>query len=63
HILCTVNIQHNCADNDCKLTRTKNVRQEREVTTEKTLEVEHHSRVGQPNWLVNTGQMRDAASL
>ncbi|KAJ7269483.1 hypothetical protein C8J57DRAFT_953271, partial [Mycena rebaudengoi] len=57
---CTVNIQHNCADNGCRSTRTRVVLNEREKTAERTLAVEH---CAEHDLIVNTAQMRDAAIL
>ncbi|KAJ7475625.1 hypothetical protein B0H11DRAFT_2427303 [Mycena galericulata] len=59
-IQCTVNIQHNCADNKCRASRSKKIYQEREETSERALEVDHHSKTDR---VLNTGQMRDAAIL
>ncbi|KAF7318315.1 hypothetical protein HMN09_00340300 [Mycena chlorophos] len=62
-VACTVNVQHNCVDNRCELSRTKEIRQERELVKEKAMEVAHRSSPSQVNWLVNTHQMRDASVL
>ncbi|KAJ7127459.1 hypothetical protein C8R43DRAFT_897443, partial [Mycena crocata] len=59
-IKCTINIQHNCADNNCRSTRSRVVFNEREATEERALVVEHLSN---SDLIVNTAQMRDAASL
>ncbi|KAJ7780683.1 hypothetical protein DFH07DRAFT_910197 [Mycena maculata] len=59
-IKCTVNIQHNCADNKCRTTRTRVILNEREKTSERGLEVEHLSK---SDLIINTAQMRDAAAL
>ncbi|KAJ6616937.1 hypothetical protein B0H10DRAFT_1798409, partial [Mycena sp. CBHHK59/15] len=59
-IQCTVNVQHNCADNKCPVGRSKKVYQEREETSERALAVNHSSKT---DWVINTGQMRDAAVL
>ncbi|KAF8139364.1 hypothetical protein K438DRAFT_2117929, partial [Mycena galopus ATCC 62051] len=59
-IKCTVNIQHNCADNKCRSTRTKAIFNEREQISDRALAVEH---VSPSDLIINTGQMRDAASL
>ncbi|KAJ7176536.1 hypothetical protein C8R46DRAFT_1213111 [Mycena filopes] len=60
-IQCTINIQHNCADNNCRVERSKTVFQEREKATEKALAVTHGSHSN--DWVINTAQMRDAAML
>ncbi|KAJ7126468.1 hypothetical protein C8R43DRAFT_897899 [Mycena crocata] len=59
-IKCTVNVQHNCADNKCRSTRTRIVFNEREKTSNRALAVEHNSK---SDLVVNTAQMRDAAYL
>ncbi|KAJ6550708.1 hypothetical protein B0H10DRAFT_1642182, partial [Mycena sp. CBHHK59/15] len=61
-IQCTVNVQHNCADNPCRVERSRMVFQEREETSERVLAV-HHSYNSTTDWVMNTGQMRDAAVL
>ncbi|KAJ7794480.1 hypothetical protein B0H14DRAFT_2621851 [Mycena olivaceomarginata] len=59
-IKCTVNIQHNCADNKCRSTRSRVILNEREKTSERSLAVEHLSK---SDLIINTAQMRDAAAL
>ncbi|KAJ7933149.1 hypothetical protein B0H13DRAFT_1560248, partial [Mycena leptocephala] len=59
-IKCTINIQHNCADNKCRTTRSRVVVNEREVTAERALAIEH---LTEGDLIVNTVQMRDAAAL
>ncbi|KAJ7213371.1 hypothetical protein C8J57DRAFT_959005, partial [Mycena rebaudengoi] len=59
-INCTINIQHNCVDNKCQSTRTRVIFNERERTSEHTLEVQH---ISLDDLIINTGQMRDAAVL
>ncbi|KAJ7688778.1 hypothetical protein B0H14DRAFT_2420963, partial [Mycena olivaceomarginata] len=59
-IQCPVNIQHNCADNNCTLTRSQIVYQEREKTAERSLAVQHFV---PDDRIVNTAQMRDAEAL
>ncbi|KAJ7020784.1 hypothetical protein C8F04DRAFT_1213983 [Mycena alexandri] len=59
-IKCTVNIQHNCADNKCRTTRTRVIYNEREETSQRALNVEHFF---ESDLIVNTAQMRDAALL
>ncbi|KAJ6598814.1 hypothetical protein B0H10DRAFT_2323646 [Mycena sp. CBHHK59/15] len=41
NIWCTVNVQHNCADNKCRTTRTRVVLAEQEKTSQRELAVEH----------------------
>ncbi|KAJ7019780.1 hypothetical protein C8F04DRAFT_1404097 [Mycena alexandri] len=60
-IQCTINIQHNCADNNCRVERSRKVYQEREEATQKALAVTHT--FPSNDWVVNTAQMRDAATL
>ncbi|KAJ7658765.1 hypothetical protein DFH06DRAFT_936718, partial [Mycena polygramma] len=59
-IQCTVNIQHNCADNKCTLTHSQVVYQERGKTAERSLALQHFD---PDDRIVNTGQMRDAELL
>ncbi|KAJ7270338.1 hypothetical protein C8J57DRAFT_1435474 [Mycena rebaudengoi] len=59
-IKCTINIQHNCVDNKCQSTRARVVFNEREATSERTLEVQH---ISPDDLIINTAQMRDAAAL
>ncbi|KAJ7478788.1 hypothetical protein B0H11DRAFT_2423771 [Mycena galericulata] len=59
-IKCTINIQHNCVDNNCQSTRTRVIFNEREATSERALQVQHTAR---DDMIINTGQMRDAAAL
>ncbi|KAJ6548283.1 hypothetical protein B0H10DRAFT_1644577, partial [Mycena sp. CBHHK59/15] len=56
-IKCTVNIQHNCADNKCWSTWTRVIFNEREKTSQHALAIEHLSK---SDLIVNTAQMRDA---
>ncbi|KAJ7736951.1 hypothetical protein DFH07DRAFT_842427, partial [Mycena maculata] len=50
-IQCTVNVQHNCADNKCALSRSKKIYQEHEEVSQKALEVGHLSKT---DCVVNT---------
>ncbi|KAJ7877373.1 hypothetical protein B0H14DRAFT_2342375, partial [Mycena olivaceomarginata] len=59
-IKCTVNIQHNCADNKCQSSRTRVVVNEREKTSERSLAVQH---ISNADLIIKTAQMRDAAAL
>ncbi|KZV90434.1 hypothetical protein EXIGLDRAFT_649329, partial [Exidia glandulosa HHB12029] len=59
-VLCTVNVQHNCAKEKCKATSHLVVQQERQ-TSQQTRPVIAHT--GTSNWILNLGQMRDAAVL
>ncbi|KAL1662140.1 hypothetical protein GGF50DRAFT_59618 [Schizophyllum commune] len=56
-----VNVQHNCSDNECAIVKTRLQRQEGEVATEKTLEVQHRGKGD--DVLLNTAQMRSSAYL
>ncbi|KIY53297.1 hypothetical protein FISHEDRAFT_33763, partial [Fistulina hepatica ATCC 64428] len=59
-ILCTVNVQHDCATHACTDSGTTVVLQERQATAKTKTFVEHR----EPAALVlNTGQMRDAVHL
>ncbi|KAJ3932436.1 MAG: hypothetical protein NXY57DRAFT_894227, partial [Lentinula lateritia] len=59
-ILCVANVQHNCYDSKCPVTRTGRVMKEREESTEKELQVEH---TGSQSFILNTVQMRNSAYL
>jgi hypothetical protein len=59
-IKCTINVQHNCADNKCQSMRTRVIFNEREETAHRALEVQH---IHPDDLIINTGQMRDAAAL
>ncbi|KAI0670253.1 hypothetical protein C8Q78DRAFT_975449 [Trametes maxima] len=59
-ILCNVNAQHHCAAHGCEASGSRNVRQERELTTQTVARVQHI----QPNDLIlNIAQMRDSHHL
>ncbi|KAJ3558207.1 hypothetical protein NP233_g11552 [Leucocoprinus birnbaumii] len=61
NVLCVVNVQHNCYQNQCKPVRTRRVMQERELREELLTEEIQHT---EPNDLIlNTGQMRSSAYL
>ncbi|KAF9232535.1 hypothetical protein BU15DRAFT_90631 [Melanogaster broomeanus] len=56
-LLCTVNVQHNCAAHQCRDTAFSTIFEEREATSKTKVAIEHQS----PDDLVlNTTQMRDA---
>ncbi|KAJ7874146.1 hypothetical protein B0H14DRAFT_3437824 [Mycena olivaceomarginata] len=57
-LLCTVNVQHNCLDNNCTATGSAPVFQERVKTTRTTTRVAHVRNVD--DVVLNTAQMRDA---
>ncbi|KAH6876645.1 hypothetical protein BKA70DRAFT_1128177 [Coprinopsis sp. MPI-PUGE-AT-0042] len=60
-ILCSVNVQHNCAARNCASTGTRTVRQERKDTTATSAYVEH---LREPNDLIlNVAKMRDHQHL
>ncbi|KAJ3739985.1 hypothetical protein DFH05DRAFT_1406273 [Lentinula detonsa] len=59
-ILCVVNLQHNCVDNQCPTNKTGAVMKEREISKEKELKVEHNNA---SDLILNTAQMRSAAYL
>ncbi|TRM65621.1 hypothetical protein BD626DRAFT_628781 [Schizophyllum amplum] len=56
-----VNVQHNCLDNKCKITKSRAQRQEGEDVAEQADEVTHHGQIS--DLLLNTAQMRNAAIL
>ncbi|KAI0825275.1 hypothetical protein BC628DRAFT_1320341 [Trametes gibbosa] len=57
-ILCTVNVQHNCAKNFCRVTAHRAIYQEREKTSMTRLAIAH---AGDPqDIMLNTFQMRNA---
>ncbi|KAJ7907725.1 hypothetical protein B0H13DRAFT_1568050, partial [Mycena leptocephala] len=58
-LLCTVNVQHNCLDNQCRATATIPVFQERTKTSQTVARVAHTKNVN--DIVLNTAQMRDAA--
>ncbi|KAJ7135127.1 hypothetical protein C8R46DRAFT_1362251, partial [Mycena filopes] len=60
-LLCTVNVQHNCIDNECGPTGSKVVYQERAKTNQTRLEIAHTKNV--QDIVLNTAQMRDAIHL
>ncbi|KAJ7711756.1 hypothetical protein B0H16DRAFT_1667716 [Mycena metata] len=60
-ILCTVNVQHNCNAQHCGPTGFRYIYQERETTTH-TRPVIVHTGV-EDDFVLNTGQMRDAINL
>ncbi|KAF7325590.1 hypothetical protein MKEN_00408600 [Mycena kentingensis (nom. inval.)] len=62
-VLCTVNIQHNCLDNNCQSARTKRKFQEREEIQERGDEIRHMNGKAPVDWILNTAQMRDASTL
>ncbi|KIY48737.1 hypothetical protein FISHEDRAFT_42751, partial [Fistulina hepatica ATCC 64428] len=59
-ILCTVNVQHNCATHMCTNSGTARVYQERQTTAKTRSLIEHRTPA---DIVLNTGQMRDAVHL
>ncbi|RDB16192.1 hypothetical protein Hypma_003108 [Hypsizygus marmoreus] len=59
-IRCTVNVQHNCVERLCKLTKSRVIYQEREATDSFTMGVSH---ITPDDVLLNTAQMRDAIHI
>ncbi|THV04278.1 hypothetical protein K435DRAFT_615688, partial [Dendrothele bispora CBS 962.96] len=58
HLLCSVNVQHNCSKNGCSIQDIMPIFQERQKTNQKKGAVVH---LGNLNDVVlNTAQMRDA---
>ncbi|KAJ7710473.1 hypothetical protein B0H17DRAFT_914738 [Mycena rosella] len=60
-ILCTVNVQHNCLDNNCGPTTSRPVYQERQITTHTQAQIAHL--VSPTDLVLNTAQMRDAVHV
>ncbi|KAF8480670.1 hypothetical protein JB92DRAFT_3133082 [Gautieria morchelliformis] len=60
-LVCTVNIQHNCARNECQSSGTRVVIQERERTAHTVPQVEHHGDLR--DYVFNVCQMRDAIHI
>ncbi|KIK72995.1 hypothetical protein PAXRUDRAFT_179524, partial [Paxillus rubicundulus Ve08.2h10] len=56
-LLCSVNVQHNCAANGCTDAAFTTVYEEHEVTYKKEKQMEHRSL---DDVVLNTAQMRDA---
>ncbi|EJD48322.1 hypothetical protein AURDEDRAFT_26746, partial [Auricularia subglabra TFB-10046 SS5] len=56
-VLCTVNVQHDCASHNCTTTGTRAIVQERQQTRNAVAIVAHSAN---DDWILNTGQMRDA---
>ncbi|KAJ3727646.1 hypothetical protein C8R42DRAFT_572308 [Lentinula raphanica] len=61
NVLSAVNVQHNCVDCKCPVTRNATQMLEREIVKEKSLAVEHHA--PHSDLILNTAQMRSAAYL
>ncbi|THU88942.1 hypothetical protein K435DRAFT_622432, partial [Dendrothele bispora CBS 962.96] len=59
-IICVANVQHNCHDHKCPVTRTKTTVLERERSTQKALEVSH---LVPDDIILNTVQMRSSAII
>ncbi|TFK46353.1 hypothetical protein OE88DRAFT_1739458 [Heliocybe sulcata] len=59
-VSCTANVQHNCVKNRCKISRSRPVYQERELTSQQSDGVHH---VKPFDCILNTAQMRDAAKI
>ncbi|KAK7464120.1 hypothetical protein VKT23_006284 [Stygiomarasmius scandens] len=57
---CVVNVQHNCHDHKCPITRSRVVWREREDSNEKMSQVSH---ISPQEVILNTAQMRSAASI
>ncbi|KAJ3966306.1 hypothetical protein EV361DRAFT_809262 [Lentinula raphanica] len=59
-VLCHINVQHNCAGNDCDLSDTRIVREERENTGKTVPRTSHYN---PSDLLLNTNQMRSGIYL
>ncbi|KAI0751777.1 hypothetical protein C8Q80DRAFT_1099078 [Daedaleopsis nitida] len=57
-LICTVNVQHNCAHHKCTDSDLRPVRQERQVTEQTTRRVRHTGDID--DLILNTAQMQDA---
>ncbi|KAJ3867820.1 hypothetical protein EV359DRAFT_33661 [Lentinula novae-zelandiae] len=57
NVLCPVDTQHNCAGNNCDLSKFRAVRQERELTEHRLPRTHHHNDTEHQR-LLNTNQMR-----
>ncbi len=62
NIYCTANVQHNCVENACLLENSRHIFQEREKTQKMASEVKHRY-TQSSNYILNLGQMRDAARM
>ncbi|KAF8180489.1 hypothetical protein K438DRAFT_1908238 [Mycena galopus ATCC 62051] len=60
-LLCTVNVQHNCMDNNCGPTASQPVYQERQRTNQTRAQIAHLN--NPTDFVLNTAQMRDAKHL
>ncbi|KAJ7886066.1 hypothetical protein B0H13DRAFT_2535282 [Mycena leptocephala] len=60
-LICTVNVQHNCMDNQCGPTGSRPVFQERERTNQTRAQIAHLQ--NPTDVVLNTAQMRDAVHL
>ncbi|KAJ3916142.1 hypothetical protein F5877DRAFT_47159, partial [Lentinula edodes] len=60
-IQCSLNVQHDCTRNRCKIDGKIRVRQEQQKTTEVKDTVIHTGVL--EDWVLNTAQMRDAKYL
>ncbi|KAI5829030.1 hypothetical protein EV122DRAFT_180971, partial [Schizophyllum commune] len=58
---CTVNVQHNCLDNQCAIRQTRVRQQEGEEAPERVSEVVHQGDL--KDFILNTAQMRSAAHI
>ncbi|KAL1685525.1 hypothetical protein GGG16DRAFT_118784 [Schizophyllum commune] len=56
-----INVQHNCVDNPCTVTKTRVRRQEGEVAAERGEEITHRGNMS--DFLLNSAQMRSAAAI
>ena len=56
-VLCVANTQHNCCENNCDLSGTRRIREEREVTDRAEATVHHYNA---EDLILNLGQMRHA---
>ncbi|KAH7923808.1 hypothetical protein BV22DRAFT_1105892 [Leucogyrophana mollusca] len=59
-IICSINVQHNCAANGCTDDGLTTVYEEREATAKKQRRIEHHHI---EDLMLNTAQMRDAVHV
>jgi hypothetical protein len=57
HIVCIVNVQHNCAANKCTNNGRQFIRQERETTIQTRAHIQH---INEDDVILNTTQQRSA---
>lgn len=56
-------MQHDCVEGQCKITRTKRIRQERDKESDSELLIDEVKHSHKQKYVLNLAQMRDAAEL